>query len=174
MPVLRYEVELTATGYLYLNAGLAAARFPSDAVFAALEAQNLFLWPTSGASAGGLLLKQRNPMGDRCVLISEVIPPTIVPGKKEAVWDEHRFRLSINLAASAASAALGATTDIREENGRWAVYLDVGFWEQAAGGPLKVVRNRINDYSTRRDAEVAASWILRSADRNVTRPVEGS
>jgi len=53
------------------------------------------------------------------------------------------------------------------------VYLEVGFWEKSDAGPLKMTRQRIKDYPTRRAAEVAASWIQRSADRNVQRPLEG-
>ncbi len=170
MSVLRYEVELTTGGYLYLSAELAAARFPHDAVVATLEGRDLVLWPTSGASAGGLILKQRNAAGDRCVLISEMIPPGTSAGKKEAVWDEQQFRLRIELEPAR---AVGSSTFIQEEQGRWVVYLEVGFWE-AGDTPMKVTRSRINDYPTRHDAEVAASWIQRSSDRGVSRPVEGS
>ncbi len=171
MPVSRYEVELTHTGYLYLKADLAASRFPHDVVSATVENGELVLWPMRGAAAGGLLLKQRNLAGERCVLISEVIPPEVVPGIKEAVWDEERFHLRIQLAAPR---AVGSHTVIEEEQGRWVVYLEVGFWESAGAGegPVQVTRRRIKDYSTRRDAEVAASWIARSTDRSVTRPRE--
>ena len=174
MAVLRYEVELTNSGYLYLSADLASLRFPSDALVAKLDVSRLILWPTSGASAGGMILKQRNPAGDRCVLMSEVIPPEAIPGKKEAVWDEQRFQLSIELNSTSFRQAIGSNTIIQEENGRWVVYLEVGFWEAGASAPLQITRSRISDYSTRRDAEVAASWMQRSAERKVTRPVEGS
>jgi len=170
VPVLRYDVELTSSGYLYLTAALASARFPNDAVLATVEAGNLILWPTSGASTGGLLLKQRNPAGDRCVLISEVIPPDTPPGMKQALWDENRFRLTVELMAAS---AVGCNTLIEQENGRWVVYLEVGFWEAGGETPISVTRSRINDYASLRDAEVAASWIQRSSDRNVTRPAEG-
>ena len=75
---------------------------------------------------------------------------------------------------SPANCTVAANTLIQEECGRWVVYLEVGFWEPSGSAPLKVTRNRIRDYPTRRDAEVAASWIQRSAERNVSRPVEGS
>ncbi len=166
-------MELTTSGYLYLNADLAATHFPNDAVVATIDAGKLILWPTSGASAGGLLLKQRNSAGDRCVLMSEIMPPETTPGKKEALWDQQRFHLSIDLHTQVFNSAIAAQTFIQEEKGRWVVYLEVGFWETGEGSPIKVVRSRINDYATRRDAEVAASWIQRSAERNVTRPVEG-
>ena len=163
-------MELTNSGYLYMTAELASARFPNDAVLATIEAGNLILWPTSGASAGGLILKQRNTAGDRCVLISEVIPPDTPPGIKTALWDESRFRLTVELVAAR---AVGCNTLIEQENGRWVVYLEVGFWNAGGETPISVNRSRINDYPTLRDAEVAASWIQRSSNRNVTRPVEG-
>lgn len=171
MPVSRYEVELTHNGYLYLNADLAASRFPHDVVSATVEAGELVLWPMRGAAAGGLLLKQRNLAGDRCVLISEVVPRDVTPGVKEALWDEERFHLRIQLAAPR---AVGSHTVIEEQQGRWVVYLEVGFWESAGASesPIQTTRQRIKDYSTRREAEVAALWIERSTDRGVTRPRE--
>ena len=57
-----------------------------------MDAGDLLLWPTSGASAGGLPLKQRNHAGDRCVLISEIVPADTSPGMKEAIWDDQQFR----------------------------------------------------------------------------------
>lgn len=171
MAVSRYEVELTSGGYLYLNAELASTCFPHDAVVATMDAGDLVLWPTSGAFAGGLPLKQRNRAGDRCVLISEIVPADASPGLKEAIWDDQQFRLRVALAATR---AVASNAVVQEEQGRWVVYLEVGFWETGSSTPLKVTRSRINDYPTRRDAEVAASWIQRSSDRNVTRPVEGN
>ena len=174
MPVSRYEVEITNSGYLYLSADLASTRFPTDALFATIDSGNLQLWPTNGAAAGGLLLKQRNLSGDRCVLMSEVLPANTTPGKRDAFWDDQLSHLSIPLGPKPTPQAVAASTIIQEEQGRWVVYLEVGFWEDSANVPLKVTRSRIRDYSTRRDAEVAASWIQRSAERNVTRPVEGT
>jgi len=170
---LRYEVELTTTGYLYLSADLASTRFPHDAVLATLDDHDLLLWPTSGSSAGGLLLKQRNASGDRGVLISEFIPVGTPCGRKDAFWDERRYTLRVLLTSELDSQAIGASATVVPENGRWAVYLEVGFWEKSDAGPLKMTRQRIKDYPTRRAAEVAASWIQRSADRNVQRPLEG-
>ena len=171
MSLLRYEVELTSTCYLNLSADLAARLFPQDVASATVEAGELVLWPMRGAGAGGLLLKQRNLAGDRCVLISEMIPPEVTPGMKDALWDTERFHLRITLAAPR---AVASKTVIEEEQGRWVVYLEVGFWEAAVAGevPIQVTRRRIKDYPTRRDAEVAASWIQRSTDRNVSRPRE--
>ena len=170
MPALKYEVELTSHGYLYLNAALAAKHFPHDAVLATLDAGQLTLWPTSGAFAGGLPLKQRNMAGDRCVLIVEVIPPDTPPGTKDAFWDEQQCRLCVALSSSQ---AVASHTVIEEEKGRWVVYLEVGFWQTGKETPITVTRTRIKDYSTRQEAEVAASWIQRSTDRSISRPSEG-
>ena len=75
---------------------------------------------------------------------------------KDALWDEQRFHLRIALAAPR---AVASNTVIEEEQGRWVVYLEVGFWEAAGASesPIEVTRRRIKDYPTRRDAEVAAS-----------------
>jgi hypothetical protein len=65
--------------------------------------------------------------------------------------------------------AVGVKAEIMEENGRWVVYLDLTFWREAESGedlnPLENVRRRIRDYPTKRDAEVAAHWMERTADR---------
>jgi len=172
--VLRYEVELTTTGYLCLGVELASTRFPNDAVLATVDGDDLLLWPTSGSFAGGLLLKQRNAAGDRSVLISEFVPAGTPAGKKEAHWDERWHALRVALNSPVPRQAVGANTSIEEQNGRWVVFLEIGFWETAEDAPLKVTRRRINDYATRRDAEIAAAWIQRSVDRNVGRPAEGS
>lgn len=55
---------------------------------------------------------------------------------------------------------------MREEAGRWAVEIVVIFPDEA------IVR-RVNDYRTRRHAEIAASWIKRGADRDIEGPIHG-
>jgi hypothetical protein len=66
--------------------------------------------------------------------------------------------------------AVGIKAHIEEEKGRWVVYLDISFWRESGSydedNPLESVRKRIRDYPTKRDAEVAAHWIERTADRN--------
>jgi hypothetical protein len=42
-----------------------------------------------------LLLKQRNRQGDRSVLIWEVLPPDVRPGRLAARWDDERGMLRI-------------------------------------------------------------------------------
>lgn len=62
--------------------------------------------------------------------------------------------------------AEGVETVVTEERGRWIVEIVVVF----ADG---VVRRRINDYPTRRRAEIAADWIRRTADRDIEGPLNG-
>lgn len=90
-------VEFTADGYLRLDAALAASRFPSDAVAAVLRDGDLWLIPLRGPRSGGLLLKQRNPAGDRSLLIREVVADRAVSGVAGAFWDDATKSLRIPL-----------------------------------------------------------------------------
>ncbi|MCV7031944.1 hydrogenase maturation protease [Mycobacterium sherrisii] len=92
-------VEFTADGYLRLDAGLAASRFPSDAVAALVRDDDLWLIPLRGPRSGGLLLKQRNPAGDRSLLIREVIADRAISGVVGAFWDDATTSLRIPLRA---------------------------------------------------------------------------
>lgn len=91
------EVEFTAEGYLRLSAVLAASRFPSDAVVAVPRDGELWMFPLRGPSSGGLLLKQRNPVGDRAVLIHEVLADGFPVGVRPAFWDDEHKALRIPL-----------------------------------------------------------------------------
>ncbi len=91
------SVEITAEGYLRLDAALAASRFPSDAVAAVRRDGELWLYPLRGPSSGGLLLKQRNPAGDRAVLIHEVLADGFPAGICAACWDDDHKALRIPL-----------------------------------------------------------------------------
>ncbi len=93
-------VEITAEGYLRLDAALAASRFPSDAVAAVLRDGNLWLIPLRGPSSGGLLLKQRNPAGDRTILVREVLEDAFPVGVRAAFWDDEHGALRIPLAGA--------------------------------------------------------------------------
>ena len=90
-------VEFTADGYLRLDAALAASRFPSDAVAAVIRDGDLVLIPLRGPRSGGLLLKQRNPAGDRSLLIREVIADRAISGVTGAFWDDATKSLRIPL-----------------------------------------------------------------------------
>ena len=90
-------VDFTAEGYLRLDAALAASRFPSDAAAAVARDGELWLYPLRGPSSGGLLLKQRNPAGDRAVLIHEVLSDGFPVGPRTAFWDDEHKALRIPL-----------------------------------------------------------------------------
>lgn len=55
----------------------------------------LWLIPLRGPSSGGLLLKQRNPAGDRAVLVRDVLPEGFPVGVRTAFWDDDRRALRI-------------------------------------------------------------------------------
>jgi hydrogenase maturation protease len=90
-------VQFTADGYLRLGAALAAAHFPADAAVARKQDDELWLLPLRGPRNGGLLLKQRNPAGDRAVLVREVLDDEIPVGERPAVWDADHGALRIPL-----------------------------------------------------------------------------
>lgn len=92
-------VEFTPDGYLRLAASLAAGRFPSDAVAAVMRDDDLWLIPLRGPRSGGLLLKQRNPAGDRSVLVREVVCDRPLPAVSAAFWDDDQKALRIPLEA---------------------------------------------------------------------------
>jgi hydrogenase maturation protease len=91
------RVEFTEDGYLRLDARLAAMRFPSGAAVALPREGQLWLLPLRGPQSGGLLLKQRNPAGDRSVLIRQVLGDGGPVGVRRAVWDGEQGALRIDL-----------------------------------------------------------------------------
>ncbi len=62
---------------------------------------------------------------------------------------------------------------IEQEKGRWVVYIEVTFWELDNENPLQHYRHRIQDYATKRKAEIAASWMKRAAERDLRYPPFG-
>ncbi len=68
--------------------------------------------------------------------------------------------------AGPAGPAVAVETFVREQSGRWLVEIVVVF-------PDDVVRRIVNDYPTRRQAEIAASWIKRAAERDIEGPRNG-
>jgi len=90
-------VEITAEGYLRMDAALAASLFPSDALAAVPRDGELWLFPLLGTSSGGLLLKQRNAAGDRAALVREVLPDGFPGGPRAASWDDEHKALRIPL-----------------------------------------------------------------------------
>jgi hydrogenase maturation protease len=90
-------VDFTDDGYLRLSAQLAAARFPADVAVGALRDDELWLLPLRSPRSGGLLLKQRNPAGDRAVLVREILRDVIPTGACRAHWDDDHGALRISL-----------------------------------------------------------------------------
>lgn len=95
------EIKLTDQGYLQLSADVARRYFPEDVLVVLIKTPELWLLPLRGASAGGLLLKQRNLKGDRSVLIWEHLPEGTPSGRYPAFWDDTRGALRIALASTA-------------------------------------------------------------------------
>ena len=91
------EVSLTDQGYLHLPAEIARRFFPHDLLAALPRPREVWLMPTRGAGSGGLILKQRNPQGDRSVLIWHLLPPGSPTGVRPAFWDEERGALRVGL-----------------------------------------------------------------------------
>jgi len=102
-----HEVEFTASGYLVLARELATSCFPSDSLLAVRRDAELWLLPTRGPAAGGMILKQRNPEGDRSVLVREVLSDASVVGRRPAIWDGTRgaLRVAIRYPATPGGAA---------------------------------------------------------------------
>ncbi len=91
------SLDLSTGGYLRLDRSDAEEFFPEDTLLALWKDESLVLLPTRGAAAGGLMLKQRNPAGDRSLLISEVFEFDIPRGKFTAIWDDSIGGLRVNL-----------------------------------------------------------------------------
>ncbi len=90
-------VELTPSGYLVLDASVARTFFPNDTLLVFPKPRELWLLPTRGAGGGGLLLKQRNPDGDRAVLVREVLGDALPVGQLPAIWDDGHGALRVAL-----------------------------------------------------------------------------
>lgn len=90
-------VELTEQGYLLLKAPIATKYFPENVAVAFNRDPELWMLPLRSASAGGLLLKQRNLQGDRSVLVWESLPPDVKAGNYAAFWDAEQHALRIAL-----------------------------------------------------------------------------
>ncbi len=94
------DVLFTSHGYLVLKAELARTFFPGDTLLALRRDRELWLLPTRGAAAGGLVLKQRNTAGDRAVLVREVLEDAPILGLRQAFWDERQGALRVALVSA--------------------------------------------------------------------------
>jgi hypothetical protein len=172
------EVLFTSHGYLVLQADVARTYFPGDTILALKRDRELWLLPTRGAAAGGLVLKQRNLEGDRSVLVREVLEDAPVVGTRAAIWDARQGVLRVALIG----AAFCARPDAHFPDQALAAHADVE--PKRTGGWLPrghdipdrddyVVRHRIADYPTERHARIAARWIVGAASRDLPRPPLG-
>ena len=99
-----WTVELSGDGYLRLSAALAERFFPHGVLVPLVKPGEWWLLPTRGAAAGGLLLKVRNPAGDRAVLIRELLEESgqpVRPGVLPAAWDDRAGALRVRLGDNA-------------------------------------------------------------------------
>ena len=71
------------------------------------------------------------------------------------------------------SNAAWVETFVEEENGRFVVYLEVGFWETDNPNPFQTVRHRIQEYPTYQKAKVAAHLFKRGAAKDLPNPPTG-
>ena len=88
-------VELTADGSLRMPPEVAERFFPHGVLVPLRKGSELWLLPTRGAAAGGLLLKQRNAAGERSVLIRESLGGEVSPGPRPARWDDAQGALRV-------------------------------------------------------------------------------
>jgi hydrogenase maturation protease len=93
----RCDVQFTAAGYLVLDADVAKTYFPGDVLVALRRGPELWLLPTRGAAAGGLILKQRNAQRDRSVLVRETLNDEVHEGVRDAFWDDSNGALRVAL-----------------------------------------------------------------------------
>jgi len=90
-------VELTDSAHLRMPVALAAEHFPSGVCAGLRNGSELFLVPLHAEANGGLVLKERNPAGDRAVLLREVLGDDAPVGVFPAVWDDEEGQLRIEL-----------------------------------------------------------------------------
>ncbi|MHB1800732.1 MAG: hydrogenase maturation protease [Actinomycetes bacterium] len=90
-------VEFTPSGYLRLDAATSRRLFPADAATLLRHGAELWMVPLHSTGNGGVLLKQRNRVGDRCVLVREVLADDLPMGAREARWDPVEGALRVRL-----------------------------------------------------------------------------
>jgi len=91
------DALFTSHGYLVLSAETAQRFFPGDTILVMRRDRELWLLPTRGAAGGGMVLKQRNPRGDRAVLVREVLDDARIVGVRAAFWDARQGMLRVAL-----------------------------------------------------------------------------
>lgn len=89
-------IEITSDGYMRLSKEDAEKFFPEDTLVAIRRDGQLYLLPTRGAAAGGLMLKRRNARGDRSLLVNELFQFQVPEGVFPAVWDDQIAGLRVD------------------------------------------------------------------------------
>lgn len=90
-------VEFTDQGYLRVDAAMAEEFFPGGTAAVLAKDDELWMFPLQSTASGGLVLKQRNPKGDRSVLVREVLADSVPLGSRPARWDDVEGALRITL-----------------------------------------------------------------------------
>lgn len=175
------EIDYTGQGYILMPADVARRYFPNDLLLLLVKGDEVWLLPARGPAVGGLMLKQRNAAGERSVLAAPYLPPETQAGRWLAFWDERAgaLRAAFRMPQvpeskpdpqpepeSVSEPAIAAKAVVEHEQGRWIVYLDMGFSQPGSSG-IRVERHRIADYPSAERARIAASWIERTADRDL-------
>lgn len=93
----QFQFEITNQGYLIFPHDIASQYFPEDVCVAIWREPELWILPIHSSNAGGFLLKQRNAIGDRSVLIHEILPANWQSGIHLAIWDAENVALRIAL-----------------------------------------------------------------------------
>jgi hypothetical protein len=160
------RVYFTADGKLVMPAALASEYFPASVFVGERNGEILWLYPLKSLVSGGLILKQRNPVGDRSVIIWEVVGRDVEEGWRPATWVAARggLRVVLDRIIDETEEAIAAGASIELENGRFVVYLTVLDWDHDAKREVQH-RKRISDYPTQREAELAARWFERGANK---------
>lgn len=94
-------VEFTAEGHLRLPAEFARAHFPDDRLAALrTDPAHIVIMPVGVAAPNGIMMKQRNLLGDRSALLREALSDEFPVGPVDAEWSAKRRRLTIPAGAT--------------------------------------------------------------------------
>lgn len=100
-------IELSADGYLHLDADTAERWFPGGVLVATATDAELLLVPLASPAHGGLVLNRRNRAGDRSVVIHEVLGFRSVAGRFVGTWDQVRGAVAVDLGSPLAEEVAG-------------------------------------------------------------------
>lgn len=92
--------EITASGYLIMDANVASRYFPNDAMTSRVSESMLLLYPLTSALNGGLLLKVRDSQANRSCCLSELLRDIdFAPGLHFGSFDSgaHVVKLNLNV-----------------------------------------------------------------------------